>query len=141
MSNQSLKNHTKFFPPFHFVATPLLLILLVLTIINLVQTDGPILQAVILLLIVVAVIMVHLNSRMMPLKAQDRIIRTEENFRHYVLTGKPLYANLRLRQIIALRFASDEEFPALALRASNEKLSKKQIKEAIKNWRADYSRL
>ncbi len=141
MSNQSLKNHTKFFPPFHFVATPLLLILLVLTIINVVQTDGPILQAVILLLIVVAIILVHLNSRMMPLKAQDRIIRAEENFRHYVLTGKPLYANLRLRQIIALRFASDEEFPALALRASNEKLSKKQIKEAIKNWRADYSRL
>lgn len=141
MSNQSLKNHTKFSPPFHFVATPLLLILLVLTIINLVQTDGPMLQAVILLLIVVALIMVHLNSRMMPLKAQDRIIRAEENFRHYVLTGKPLYANLRLRQIIALRFASDEEFPALALRASNEKLSKKQIKEAIKNWRPDYSRL
>lgn len=139
---QSFKNHRKFFPPFHFVATPLILILLVLTIINLVQAEGGnILQAVILLLIVIAIALVHLNSRMMPLKAQDRVIRAEENFRHYVLTGKPLYSNLRLRQIIALRFASDEEFPALALRASAEKLTKQQIKAAIKNWRADYSRM
>lgn len=139
---QSFKNHRKFFPPFHFVATPLILILLVLTIINLVQAEGGnILQAVILLLIVIAIALVHLNSRMMPLKAQDRVIRAEENFRHYVLTGKPLYSNLRLRQIIALRFASDEEFPALALRASEEKLTKQQIKAAIKNWRADYSRM
>lgn len=139
---QSFKNHRKFFPPFHFVATPLILTLLVLTIINLVQAErGNILEAVILLLIVMVLALVHLNSRIMPLKAQDRIIRAEENFRHYVLTGKPLYANLRLRQIIALRFASDEEFPALALKASEEKLSKQQIKAAIKNWRSDYSRL
>ncbi len=139
---QSFKNHRKFFPPFHFVATPLILTLLVLTIINLVQAEsGNILEAVILLLIVIALALVHLNSRMMPLKAQDRVIRAEENFRHYVLTGKPLYPNLRLRQIIALRFASDEEFPALALRASEEKLSKREIKAAIKNWRSDYSRM
>mgnify|MGYP003574875995 FL=1 len=139
---QSFKNHRKFFPPFHFVATPLILTLLVLTIINLVKAEsGNILEAVILLLIVIALALVHLNSRMMPLKAQDRVIRAEENFRHYVLTGKPLYTNLRLRQIIALRFASDEEFPALALKASEEKLSKQQIKAAIKNWRSDYSRM
>lgn len=138
---QSFKNHRKFFPPFHFVATPLILVLLILTIINLVNTEGDKLQAVILVLIVIALALVHLNSRMMPLKAQDRVIRAEENFRHYVLTGKPLYPDLRLRQIIALRFASDEEFPALALRASEEKLSKQQIKAAIKNWRPDYSRM
>jgi hypothetical protein len=142
MAQQSFKNHRRLLPAFHFVATPLILTLLVLTIINLVQAvGGNKLQAVILLLLVIALALVHLNSRMMPLKAQDRIIRAEENFRHYVLTGKPLYPNLRLRQIIALRFASDEEFPALALRASEEKLTKQQIKAAIKNWRSDYSRL
>lgn len=141
MAQQSFKNHTKFFPPFHFVATPLILVLLVLTTINLVQTEGSKLEAVILLLFAVIIALVHLNSRMMPLKAQDRVIRAEENFRHYVLTGKPLYSNLRLRQIIALRFASDDEFPALALRASEEKLSKQEIKAAIKNWRTDYNRM
>lgn len=141
MAQQSFKNHTKFFPPFHFVATPLILVLLVLTTINLVQTEGSKLEAVILLLFAVIIALVHLNSSMMPLKAQDRVIRAEENFRHYVLTGKPLYSNLRLRQIIALRFASDDEFPALALRASEEKLSKQEIKAAIKNWRTDYNRM
>jgi hypothetical protein len=80
-------------------------------------------------------------TRRFALKAQDRAIRAEENIRHFILTGKPLDTGLRLRQIIALRFASDEEMPALAQRAITEKLSSKQIKQAIKNWRADYHRV
>ena len=74
-------------------------------------------------------------------KAQDRAIRAEENFRHYILTGKPFDAQLRIGQIIALRFASDEELPGLAKKAVAEQLSQKQIKEAIKNWRADHHRV
>ena len=70
-----------------------------------------------------------------------RAIRAEENFRHFVLTGKPFDKELRMGQIIALRFASDEEFVALAKRAVDEKMSQKQIKEAVQNWRADHNRV
>jgi hypothetical protein len=59
----------------------------------------------------------------------------------FILTGKPLPNELRVSQIIALRFASDAEFPALVERAVSEKLSNKQIKESITNWRTDYYRV
>jgi hypothetical protein len=71
---------------------------------------------------------------------QDRAIRAEENMRHYIMTGKLLDRQLTMPQIIALRFASDAEFLELAKRAIDEKLTNKQIKEAIKDWRADHHR-
>ena len=78
--------------------------------------------------------------RSFSLKAQDRAIRAEENLRHFVLTGKLLDKNLQIKQIIALRFAPDDEFIALAERAVKENLSNDDIKKAIKNWRADHHR-
>jgi hypothetical protein len=79
-------------------------------------------------------------ARNFALKAQDRAIRAEENFRHYLLTGKPFDSKLTLRQIIGLRFASDEEFPELAQKASEESMCEEDIKKAIKNWRGDFDR-
>lgn len=79
--------------------------------------------------------------RSFPLRAQDRAIRAEEGLRYYILTGKRLDARLRMSQIIALRFTSDEEFAELAHRAVSEDLSSKAIKEAIKIWRPDHDRL
>ena len=64
-----------------------------------------------------------------------------ENLRYYLLTGKTLDAKLKVRQIIGLRFASDEEFPALVEKALKEKLSEKDIKKSIINWRPDYYRV
>jgi hypothetical protein len=75
------------------------------------------------------------------LRAQDRAIRAEENFRHFRLTGKPFDYRLRLHQVIALRFAVDEEMPALAKKAVEENLTAKQIKQEIKNWRPDHHRV
>jgi hypothetical protein len=79
--------------------------------------------------------------RMFALKAQDRAIRAEENLRHFALTGKLLPATLSIGQIIALRFASDEEFVALAATAASENLSSKEIKQSINNWKADTYRV
>jgi len=79
--------------------------------------------------------------RTFALKAQDRAIRAEERLRYFILTGKPLPAELRFSQIIALRFASDAEYLELLDRTIKEQLSAKEIKAQIKNWKADYHRV
>lgn len=68
-------------------------------------------------------------------------MRAEENFRHYMLTGKPLDTRFTLSQIIALRFASDEEFVELCATAINENLSADAIKKSIETWKPDVLRV
>ena len=79
--------------------------------------------------------------RIFALKAQDRAIRAEEDFRHYLLYGESLPEGLSVRQIVGLRFAADEEFGALAKKAAVERLSENAIKKSIKDWRADTYRV
>ena len=93
-----------------------------------------------LLLLVFTVISVSFHNRSFALKAQDRAVRAEENFRYFVLTGKPLPHGLTMYQIIALRFASDEELVSLVDTALTENLTPKEIKQAVKKWKADYHR-
>lgn len=121
----------------------LLAILAFLTgsIINLVHTSRENLYSA-ALLVVAGLIMISLffHARIFPLRAQDRAIRAEESLRHFILTGKPLDSRLTMQQIIALRFASDDEFARLAKRAVDEALNNDEIKSEIKNWRPDYCR-
>jgi hypothetical protein len=79
-------------------------------------------------------------GRSFALRAQDRAIRAEENFRHFILTGNRLDGRLRLEQIIALRFAADEEFALLCEQAVDKNLNAVEIKKAIRSWRADHHR-
>lgn len=79
-------------------------------------------------------------ARVFSLKAQDRAIRAEENFRYFLLTKEAMPKELTTRQIIGLRFASDDEFVGLVERAIKEKMSENDIKKAIKNWRGDHYR-
>ena len=142
MSEQNLKNHSRYIPLWHYIVPFFLLVLLIFSIINLIHADARNhYSSVLLMVIAVLFIVFYWYTRAFALKAQDRAIRAEENFRHFILTGKPLDNRLRMGQIIALRFAGDEEMPALAKRAADEKLLPKQIKEAIKNWKADYNRV
>ena len=78
---------------------------------------------------------------MFALKAQDRAIRVEENLRHFAMHGSLLDPKLDIRQIIGLRFASDEEFAELAAKAAADGLSENDVKKAVKNWRGDYYRV
>jgi hypothetical protein len=75
---------------------------------------------------------------------QNRIVRLELRLRYYILTGKrfeEIEAKLSFGKLAALRFAPDEEFPALVERAVTEKLSSDQIKRSIKNWLPDTMRV
>ncbi len=74
-------------------------------------------------------------------KNQDRIIRFEEGFRHYVLTGKQIDPALNVKQLVALRFAPDEEFVDLCKKAVKTNMTPEMIKKAIVNRRADHQRI
>jgi hypothetical protein len=141
MSEQNFKNHTRYVPLYHFVAGFLVIAIFGGSIVNLMHADAKTHYSAALLVCVAFVLLILFwYARAFALRAQDRAIRAEENFRHFILAGKPLDSNLTMGQIIALRFASDEEFPGLAKKAADENLSSKQIKESIKNWRADNNR-
>jgi hypothetical protein len=143
MKEQNFKNHIRLIPLYHGIAFSLILAGLIGSIINLCNhhDSGNHYSAALLIVVFVLLLLIYWYARVFALKAQDRAIRAEENFRFFILTGKPLDKQLRLGQIIALRFASDEELPTLANKAVDEKLSPKQIKESIQNWKADYHRV
>jgi hypothetical protein len=137
---QTFENHRKVVPLYHFGMYGTMLLLLIGTSYLLFTTEQEnILLPLIMFLLICCVILISLYSRQFALRAQDRAIRAEENLRYYILTGKRMQ-KVSMRQIIALRFASDEEFVALTDRASLEKMTPIEIKKAIKNWRPDYHR-
>lgn len=89
-------------------------------------------------------VLLPLIARMYALTLQNRIIINEMRNRYFHLTGKTFdekEQNLKLGQIIGLRFASDEELLSLMDRAISEKLTAKEIKQQIKNWKGDYLRV
>jgi hypothetical protein len=90
---------------------------------------------------VITLLLIGAIVRLYALKVQDRVIRAEENFRYYRLTGNRLDDTLSMKQVIALRFAPDDEFVELAEQATSESLSPDDIKKAIQNWRADLHRV
>jgi hypothetical protein len=138
MQEQNFKNHARLVPEFHILMLVSVVTIVVLSIINLFA--GITLPSVMFFLIGISLSIGFLKIRAFPLKVQDRAIRAEENLRYFSLTGKLLDNRLTVGQIVALRFASNEEFVELVDRAVNEKMSNKQIKQAIRNWKSDHHR-
>ena len=141
---QSYKNHAQIVFLYHRVLTLVLLLILIGSIVNLNKSWGDstrFYSASLIVALTIATTLLFIFVRTFPLKAQDRAIRAEEQLRHYVLTGKLLDSRLTMRQIVALRFASDAEFAALAQRAAEQSLSADAIKRDVKQWRADTYRV
>jgi hypothetical protein len=141
MSEQNYKNHGRYILLWHFLTGGAVIAVLIGSIINLFNSPKENLY-VASLLVAVSLILgsIFWYARVFALRAQDRAIRAEENFRHFILTGKPFPKELSIDQVIALRFASDDEFPALTQQAISDGLKNADIKKAIRNWRADHNR-
>jgi hypothetical protein len=136
--SQNFKNHTMFDPPFHFFAAPLGLILLGLSIYEVVKNPGW--MTGIQLLAVFWIFVILFKARVYALKVQDRVIRLEERLRLASVLPpamQPSIAKLSIDQLIGLRFACDGELPGLVEKALAGNWNRKQVKEAIQNWRPD----
>jgi hypothetical protein len=143
MAEQNYGNHRQYVPLFHYVLLGILVLTLIGSFVNLNESWGDhirLYSASLILVLAVCVMILAFCARTFALKAQDRAIRAEENLRHFAMTGKLLDAKLTVRQIVALRFASDAEFVALAARAAKEGMSADDIKKSVKIWRADTDR-
>ena len=142
---QNYKNHFQLYPLHHFVLTPLTVGLFIWSLSSLGEWSSDTRNAILFKIIVsFTLIIITLVSRIYGMKNQDRIIRLEMRLRYFERAGKSFKEKekqLRLGQIIALRFAGDEELLPLMERAISEKLSSKEIKLAIKDWQGDYRRV
>lgn len=140
---QNQKNHSKYVAGYHIALLLLTVTGSIGAIINFfhsLYSSNHYDSALLLILFMIAIILFW-YVRQFPLKAQDRVIRAEENLRYFSLTGKLLPIELRKSQIIALRFAADNEFVTLVEKTIKEDLTAKDIKAQIKNWRADHYRM
>jgi len=143
---QTYANHTRWFPLFHFVVMPLLILNFLEHAVRIfTNTGSERIEQIFWTVFSVALILLGLASRLMSLKAQDRTIRLEERLRYREILSADLAAkasDLRVGQIIALRFASDGELAGLVERTLNGEFEKTgDIKKAIKDWRGDYLRV
>ncbi len=143
METQNYANHRRYVPMYHGVLCILLILTFIGSLVNLYLSFGDhqrVYSASLITVLTFCGLIQFWYSRVFAIAAQDRAIRAEENMRHFAMTGKLFDSKLRMGQIIALRFASDEEFLALAKRAVEEQLSREDIKKAIKTWREDHHR-
>ena len=139
---QSFANHTRWDPIFHFFMAPVALLTVIGTVVHAVRHPGPWNFWVIFAALAATIMLVRL--RMYATMVQDRVIRLEERVRLSNLAPEPFRSRvheLTLPQLVALRFASDQEVAALAERALTLNLTSKQIKESIQVWRPDLHRV
>lgn len=144
MSNkvQDFKHHTRFEPLWHFIAAPLALLNLIIQVRH-AYHDGS-RYAWWNVAFAIAFVAGVLSMRGMVLIVQDRLIRLEMRLRLREVLPASMHADimkLTIRQLVALRFASDAELPDLVGRVLRGELTQqKAIKAAVKNWQADWQR-
>ena len=145
MNTQNYSNHIRWYAPHHFVFYPVMLLLMVLCAYHGWQDKA---TRFIWLAIGIGFACITWVAYMMrqhyALTVQNRIVLLELRYRYFVITGRrfePVEVQLTDAQLFALRFAPDDELPALAERALCDQLSATAIKKTIKNWKGDYRRV
>jgi hypothetical protein len=135
---QSFKNHAMYDPLFHFFLAPLGMIGLIWSIVEAVRF--PSWMAGVHVLAILWLVVLLFKVRIYSLKVQDRVIRLEERLRLAAVLPTPLQpriGDLSIDQLIGLRFSSDAELPGLVEKTLAGNWNRKQIKEAVQNWRPD----
>jgi hypothetical protein len=142
MEQQNFKNHAKWVPVFHFFIGPVLMINVVNSIIRAYHSFTY--DHVFGVIVALALLALSFEARLFALKVQDRVIRLEMRLRMRELLPADLQSRIldfRPGQLVALRFASDAELPALARKVLDENLTdQRSIKQLIQNWQPDYLR-
>lgn len=149
---QSLSNHAKIVPAFHFFVLPVLGLNLIWSsiygiklLLNSALGVWPRISGLVMILIALALIALAFLARLFALGVQDRVIRLEERLRYQQLLPADLQSRINdftINQLVSLRFASDAELPSLARKVLDGKIdSRKAIKQMIQSWRADYQRV
>lgn len=140
---QNLSNHVRFVPGYHFVLSTLLLVVLGWQIMVLARHPGA--PAGVGVVLAVALVLMFAYIRSFAVRLQDRIIRLEERLRMAALLPHDLQGRIpeyTHDQLVALRFASDRELPALARRVLDEQITTQAaIKKLVSEWRGDYLRV
>lgn len=142
MENQNLKNHSRLVFGYHQLGLLSALAAFIWSIINTTKNLNS--TNLLLNLFSFSFVIIAFYVRHFSTGNQDRIIRMEMRYRYHLLTGirfETFEKDLSIKQIVALRFAGDDELETLIKRTISEKLSPKDIKSAIKNWQGDYQRI
>jgi len=142
MKKQSFKNHIRYYTPHHFIFYPIVLAGSVISITYFFKQNELIWLFISGLFFILGALSFMMRQHY-ALTLQNRIVLQEVYFRYYVLTknGPGIFEELSLHQILAVRFASDDEFPVLVDKAVKERLSPDEIKKLIKDWKGDYMRV
>ena len=141
-SSQSFKNHGRIVPAFHLVAGPIFFANLLWSAYRAVTLPSK--PTIFSLLMAIGFVILFFYSRLFALTVQDRVIRLEMRLRLRELLPPDLVARIpefTPAQLVALRFASDRELPALARQVLDQRLNnRKAIKQLVKEWQADHLR-
>jgi HAMP domain-containing protein len=139
---QNVENHARFVPAFHFFVAPVFLLNVVWSIVRVVRNFS--VGTIMALLVAIALFLLAFTARIFALTVQDRVIRLEMRLRMQQLLPADLRGRIpeyTVEQLVALRFASDVELPALARKVLDEKLAnRKTIKRMVQDWQADLLR-
>jgi uncharacterized membrane protein len=139
---QTYENHRRLDPAYHFVGLAIFLANFVVALVGLIRTPGP--DRAWTLVLAAGLVLAFLKVRTYALHNQDRVIRMEETLRLQRLLPEALHGriqDLKVGQLVSLRFASDEELPDLVEQTLAESLDREAIKKRIKTWRADTFRV
>lgn len=142
MSTQTYANHRRWSVLQHFIASPIALLALVIAM-KLAWTE-PTAANLALAALAVGLTSALLSARVMSLTVQNRVIRLEMHLRLKEVLPPALAARigeLRVRQLVGLRFAGDAELAGLVERCLKGELqTSDQVKAAVTDWQPDHLR-